>query len=96
MRRAAGAFLTTAIISALAIPVTTPAALAAPQIRPNYQWVFSGTTYSDTSAGYGACNAQGQFDVTHFPTEFESWRCELSNPDPGVVNLWVLENQAYL
>jgi hypothetical protein len=98
MRRltVAGALLSTALVSGLVFATASPSAVAAPQIRQNYEWVFGGATYPDTSAGHSACQAQGESDVAHFPLQFESWECQLNDPDAGVYNLWVLENEEYL
>jgi hypothetical protein len=91
-----GVLLSTALASGLIFSATAQVSTAAPQIRENYEWVFGGATYPDTSAGYTACRTQGESDVSEFPYQFESWECQLSNPDAGVYNLWVLENEEYL
>jgi len=72
-----------------------PAAVAAPNIRANYEWVWFGT-FPDTSAGYSDCATLGEYDVVHFPTQFEAWQCSLNDPDSGVYNKWMLENEDYV
>jgi hypothetical protein len=51
--------------------------------------VYTGRTYPDTPAGKSACDAEGEYDVSHSNGEDVAYICELGNPNAGVYNLWV-------
>jgi hypothetical protein len=56
-----------------------------------FEWIFSGVTYPNTSAGASDCQAEGEFLVGYDPDTWAGYRCLLNNPDAGVINLWLLE-----
>jgi hypothetical protein len=47
----------------------------APDLNGGGTWQLE-ATYPDTSAGLAACNAEGRYLITTYPTTDESYECE--------------------
>jgi hypothetical protein len=99
----AGAVLSLALGSALAVPLAAQAATSAPaastsavrlavspNLEPGTQWDYFGLTYPDTTAGLEACHAEGASLQEGVPTQDLASECLLGNPNKGVYNLWIL------
>jgi hypothetical protein len=103
----AGAVLSVALGSAIALPVAAQAAIpapaastsagsqaASPGIEPGSEWGFTGLTYPDTTAGLTACHAEGVYWHDSVPSQNLAYECLLNDPDSGVYNLWILFESA--
>jgi len=84
----AGAVLSIALVSSLALPAAAQAAI--PASPPGTTWGPTGNTYPDTPAGLSACVTYGNALHKALPNQNLSFSCLLNNPDPGVYNLWLL------
>jgi hypothetical protein len=78
------------LIGAGLMLVVPAAAQASPATHIGETWFFSGYTFPDTSAGYSACAADGEFEVS-LGGAASNWSCELGNPNAGVYNLWIAD-----
>lgn len=63
-----------------------------PQLPGRFS-VFTGDTYPDTSTGLAACDAQGHADEVHGLGYVVGYTCALGDPDAGVYNLWLIEQE---
>jgi|SRR5580693_526574 hypothetical protein len=99
----AGAVLSLALGSALAVPLAAQAATSAPaastsavrqavspNLDPGTEFEFFGLTYPDTTAGLEACQAEGASLHAGLPAQDLSSECLFGNPNKGVYNLWIL------
>jgi hypothetical protein len=75
------------LIGAGLLLVASTAAHASPARPDAPTWWFTGYTYPDTSAGYSACAADGEFENSAGGSI--NWSCKLGDPDAGVYNLWL-------